>query len=259
MCCFDYLVKNLNSSSMQKPKQLKAKTKQHKPISTKWLEFINDDRLKLAIPVGPRFQADIPAWTGPPHKKCSHSELNTSRWLGIQVWPIKGWSSDTKAGVIGKGRPDFCLCVSPGSIECVKRHVTDKRLQLQFDLGPAFWKWRFNEMGQDVSKLWNLEEQKKFDSLVKTNPISQGKSFLKPALECLPSQQKETIVSYYFNVYVPRRMSIQTRAGCKIIDTDDDEADEALHSKSSRKRCRADSVTSSSSKYVKTRYLTGRR
>ncbi|KAI7984629.1 AT-rich interactive domain-containing protein 2 [Camellia lanceoleosa] len=136
--------------------------------------------------------------------------------------------------------------------------TTDLSLH-QFDLVPAFWKWRFNEMGQDVSKLRNLKEQKKFDSVVKTNPISQGKSFLKPALECLPSQQKETRVSYYFNVYVPRRMRIHTRAGCKIIDTDDDEADEALHSKSSRKRCRADSVTSSSSKYVKTRYLTGRR
>ncbi|CAL5353105.1 unnamed protein product [Camellia sinensis] len=250
---------NPNSSSMQRPKQPKPKPKQQKPMPTKWIEYINDDRLRLAIPVGPRFQAEIPAWTGPPHKDCSHNESDTSKWLGIQVWPIKGNGPDTKAGVVGKGRPEFCPCVSPGSIECVKRHVTDKRLQLQFGLGPAFWKWRFDEMGQDVSKLWNLEEQRKFDYLVKSNPISQGKSFLKPALERLPSQHREAIVSYYFNVYVPRRMSIQTRAGCKITDTDDDETDEAPHSKSSRKRCRADSVTSSSSKYVKTRYLTGRR
>ncbi|KAA8543776.1 hypothetical protein F0562_022047 [Nyssa sinensis] len=201
-------------------------------------------------------------WTGPPHKKCPHnadSESDTSRWLGTRVWPIKGKSIETKGGVIGKGRPDFCLCVSPGSEECVKTHIADNRIQLQFDLGPPFWRWKFDEMGEEVSKLWNSEEQKKFTSLVKMNPVSQGKSFLKPALESLPCQHRKSIVSYYFNVYVPRRISMKTRAGCKIIDTDDDEAGEASYSKGSRKRCRADSVTSYSSKYVKTRYLTGRR
>ncbi|XP_052187913.1 AT-rich interactive domain-containing protein 2-like isoform X4 [Diospyros lotus] len=225
-----------------------------------WLEFINDEQLKLAIPVGPRFQADIPDWTGPP-RKCygANDESYALKWLGTRVWPLGGRRSDTKRCVIGKGRPDSCSCASPGSIGCVKRHITDKRLQLQFDLGPAFWKWRFNDMGEDVSKSWNLDEQKNFDALVKMNPVLQGKSFLNPALERLPSHSRENIVNYYFNVYVPRRMSIETRAGCKNVDTDDDEANEALCSKISRKRYRADSDTSSSSKYLKDRYLTGRR
>ena len=98
-------------------------------------------------------------------------------------------------------------------------------------------------MGQEVSKLWNLEEQKQFDCIVKMNPIPEGKSFLKPALECFRAQHRETIVSYYFNVCLD---------GIKIVDTDDDE--DGKDSKSSQKRCR-----SGSGKFVRTRYLTGRR
>lgn len=241
---------------MQKPKQLEPQALE-KPLPTKWVDYIRDDRLRLAIPVGPHFQADIPHCTGPPHS--SYSESSTSRWLGTQIWPIKDTSPDTKAGLIGKGRPDFCQCLSPGSIECVKSHVKEKRIQLQFDLGPAFMKWKFDQMGQDVSRLWSLEEQKKFDFLVKTNPISEGKSFLKPAVESFPSQTRETIVSYYLNVYIPRRMSIQTRAGFQTVDTDDDESGQAPNSNSSRKRYRADIVASSGCKYARTRYLTGRR
>ena len=101
----------------------------------------------------------------------------------------------------------------------------------------------------EVSKLWNLEEQKQFDCIVMMNPISEGKSFLKPALECFRTQHRET--NYYFKVYVPRRMSIKTRAGIKILDTDEEE--DGKDSKSSRKRCRADSGK------FRTRYLIGRR
>ncbi|KAK2967074.1 hypothetical protein RJ640_015294, partial [Escallonia rubra] len=82
-------------------------------------------------------------------------------------------------------------------------------------------------MGEEVSNLWNLWEQKKFESLVKTNPVSTGKSFLKPAFKCLPSQCRETIVNYYFNVYLPRRMSTLTRSGCEIVDTDDEASEDA--------------------------------
>ncbi|XP_059626522.1 AT-rich interactive domain-containing protein 2-like [Cornus florida] len=224
---------------MQKLKQLNLQKLQRRKIK--------DDHLRLAIPVGPRFQADIPDWIGPPPQ----SESSTSSWLGTQVWPIKDRSAETKGDAIGKGRPDFCLCDSPGSVECVKRHVTDRRIQLQYELGPAFWKWKFDEMGEEVSKLWNMEEQKKFDSLVKMNPISKGKSFMKPALKSLQCHCRKSIVSYYFNSYVPKRISMKTRSGCKIIDTDDEEAGGALYSKCPQKRSRAE--------YVKTHYLTGRR
>lgn len=244
---------------MQKPQQLKNWIPQD-PTLTDWVEYINDDNLKLAIPIGPRFQANVPEWSGPPQKNSHVGEIehSTSRWLGTRIWPIhdKTLPGTTKVPVMGKGRPNFCLCASPGSRECVKRHVALKRTLLQSELGPIYWRWRFNEMGDEVSKLWTSEEQKRFESLVKMNHTSQFKSFLKPALECLPCQSRETIVNYYFNVHIPSRMSRQTRLGCTNIDTDD-EAEEASNPNGSHKRYRAHNASSYSSKVVKFNFLNG--
>ncbi|XP_047317625.1 AT-rich interactive domain-containing protein 1-like [Impatiens glandulifera] len=237
----------------------KSKPILHKePDTPSWFDFINDDCTKLVIPVGPRFQAEIPDLTGPP----LGAQL---RWLGTKDWPINVRKSETRACIIGKGRTDFCTCTMPGTIECVNHHILNKRKQLQADLGPAFQKWRFDEMGEDVSKLWNMQEQMKFINLVKTNPISQGKCFLKQAPESFPSRSRKAIVGYYFNVYIPRRISLQTRLGCKTIDTDEDEDDddEATKTsstlKSSKKRSKAERISSRNSKNVQTKYLTGHR
>ncbi|KAM7527699.1 hypothetical protein LguiB_031109 [Lonicera macranthoides] len=246
------MAKKTNPSNKEKPKQAKTRrTPKKKPNPKSWFDFVNDDKLRLAIPVGPRFQADLPEWTGPLNNKS-----NSSKWLGTTIWPIKEWCLKNKGDVLGQGRPDFCLCLSPGSIECVKCHVLEKRMQLVLDLGPAFWRWKFDEMGEEVSKLWNLDEEKEFENLVRMNPTSQGKGFLKPALERLGSQSQKTIVSYYFNVYKPRQISALTRSGCMTVDTDD-EASETPCSKVSRKKCLADNVSSYGCKYVKTRYLKG--
>ncbi|KAM7522103.1 hypothetical protein LguiA_012005 [Lonicera macranthoides] len=228
------------------------RTLEKKPNPISWFKFVNDDHLRLAIPVGPRFQADLPKWMGP-----LNNESNDAKWLGTTIWPINGRCLETKGDAVGQGRPNFCLCLSPGSVECVKRHVLDKRIQLVLDLGPAFWRWKFDEMGEEVSKLWNLEEEKEFENLFKTNLISRGKSLLKPALERLGSQSKKTIVSYYFNVYIPRRMSTQTRSGCVVVDTDDE--GEIPCPKVSPKKCQANNVTVYGCKYLKTGYVKGTR
>ncbi|KAF8402706.1 hypothetical protein HHK36_010794 [Tetracentron sinense] len=68
------------------------------------------------------------------------------------------------------------------------------------------------------------------------NSISKGKSFWKTALKCFPSKNKESIVSYYLNVFVPRRRSMQMRSASEIINSDDDEADDTLKCMDSRKR-----------------------
>ncbi|KAI3461633.1 hypothetical protein Pfo_018296 [Paulownia fortunei] len=243
------LSKPPNIQSIERPKQ------------TDWFTFITDDRVKLVIPVGPRFQVEVPSWTIPFSRSgltIGDSESDNSKWIGTPIWPVKGRSQDINNNTVRRGRSEICECAFPGSIECVRQHISDKKFQLQIDLGPAFWKWKFDSMGEDVSKLWNPEEQKKFEYVVKMNATSRGRSFMESALECFPCQSKESIVSYYLNVYIPRRISVQTRSSCIMVDTDDDTED-MPRLKGSRKRFQANSFTSGSSKYIKTTYLTSRR
>ncbi|CAI9288067.1 unnamed protein product [Lactuca saligna] len=240
------------------PTQAKNNTlKRHKSVDR--FDYINNENLKLAIPIGPRFQAHVPEWTGPPHKKTPHNSLTSSKWLGTVTWS----STETTEGdiiVIGKGRPESCNCASSGSIMCVKRHIAQKSSELQKDLGPAFHKWKFDQMGESVAKLWKQPEQQKLTHLMKRVPLSKDMDFIKPALECFPLKSKKDIVSYYLNVYVPRRMSVQTRSGCIMVDTDDEEKSKGGPcSKVSRKRARADATPLTSSKLVLTKYLTARR
>ena len=113
-------------------------------------------------------------------------------------------------------------------------------------------------MGEDVSKLWTLEEQKKFKDVVRIHAKSFGQSSINSALECLPCQSRETIVNYHLNVHILRRIAKQTRLGSSMIGTDD-ELEEAPPTESSSKRFQANHITSSISKYAKTKYLMGQR
>ncbi|XP_047313456.1 AT-rich interactive domain-containing protein 1-like [Impatiens glandulifera] len=231
--------------------------KEEESISPSWFEFISPD--KAAIPVGPPFQAQIPNYTGPPSSDhTSHSYADQLKWLGTKDWPINTGQNqpeteeeeEEEVGVmIGKGRDDNCTCTVPGSIECVKCHILEKRKQLLSDLGPAFGNWSFDTMGDGILKSWNMMEQNKFVNLVKMNPAS----FVKQSHEILPSKKREEIIGYYFNVYVPRRLSKQTRLGCKNIDSDDDEFT-VPNSNSEKLANRL-----KSNKDAKTKYLTGRR
>ncbi|XP_019188282.1 PREDICTED: AT-rich interactive domain-containing protein 1-like [Ipomoea nil] len=190
---------------IQETKQASRKN----PVQTNWLDYIQDESLKtIVIPVGPRFQADLPEWIGPPN---TGKEKEESKWLGTQLWPIKNDDTNEER-MIGKGRPEFCHCGSPGSVECVRRHVGDERKKVESELGPAFREWRFDEMGEDVSNEWTPQEQRKFESIVKRNPpLSIGKSFLQAAMAAFPSHNRRSILSYYFNVHLPRRISKETR------------------------------------------------
>lgn len=224
---------------------------------TDWITFVTDERGKLVIPVGARFQVEVPPWTPP-----VSTSFGNPKWLGTKIWPAKGKSTtSTNRNMvgIGKGRKENCDCAFPGSIECVRKHVSKKRFQLQIDIGPVFWTWKFDEMGEDVSKSWSLKEERKFEYIVKMNTNSKGKNLLKTAIESLPGKSRGSIVSYYLNVYVPRRF----RTSCINIDTDgedddDDDADNMLSLKGARKRLQADCVKSRGCKYAKSTYLKGR-
>ncbi|XP_055831205.1 AT-rich interactive domain-containing protein 1-like [Solanum dulcamara] len=247
---------------------------------TEWCDFIYEDREKLVIPVGPRFQADVPDWPNYQNKgtpviaadialrasipskkemvcKYKEEESDTSKWLGTPVWPTDDnlENKEVNEELIGKGRNKHCTCESPESVECVKRHVKEEITKLKSELETAFNIWKFDEMGEEVSKLWNTMEQKTFSSLAEMS-LSKGKSFLKPALTSLPSKNRQSIINYYFNVHIPQRI----RSSCKTINTDDEEEEEEVTTpKRSRKRNRAKNSASSSSKSMKTKYLSGRR
>ncbi|MCD9637888.1 hypothetical protein HAX54_021429 [Datura stramonium] len=282
LCLFvRFIIPEQNAKELPDPTPTSEKKK-------KWFNFIYEDRNKLVIPVGPRFQADVPDWPNdgtpivaagmpsPPNiasqaemvRKYKEDKSDTLKWLGTPVWPTDD-NLENKEGneeLIGKGRNKCCSCESPGSVECIKSHVKEERMKMKSELETTFDVWKFDEMGEEVSNLWNAKEQRKFSSLVKTNRVSKSKSFLKPALASLPSKNRQSIINYYFNVHVPRRISSQTRSNCKIIDTDDEEGEEGEEGeeevatiKRSLKRNRAKKGAASGSTPVKKQYLSGRR
>lgn len=182
------------------------------------------------IPIGSDFQAVVPPWNGPPKQSgnvaySSVDDLEDSRLLGTQVWPVRGGKKVVNKERIGKGRSNTCFCEFPGSIECVRFHIQAERERLKSELGFAFFTWRFDDMGEDVSRSWAPAEERKFRALVRLNPVSLGKNFWKLLPACFPSKCMKMLVSYYFNVFVLRRRSIQNRAMPEQIDSDDDESE----------------------------------
>ncbi|KAK2966134.1 hypothetical protein RJ640_018387 [Escallonia rubra] len=188
--------------------------------SARLQNFIGDHLQRLAIPIGPRFQANVPDWTGPAKRGCSNgkdSDSDSSRWLGTPSWPIAGDEVETTERAVGKGRSSSCLCECPGSHDCIKHHISEESLSLEYDLGPAFFDWKFDEMGEVVSKLWTLKEQQTFESLVKRHP---QKNLLKHAKQSFPRKSRGCILRYYLNVFTPTHLSLQT-CSVKEVDSDD--------------------------------------
>ncbi|XP_042491372.1 AT-rich interactive domain-containing protein 2-like [Macadamia integrifolia] len=179
-----------------------------------------DDHLQQHVSVGPLFQARVPDWTGVP----SESDC---KWLGTQVWPLETGQYYTliESDPIGKGRQYWCDCRLPGSVECVRFHIAEKRMRLKIELGSAFHIWKFNDMGEEVSLPWTEEEEKKFKAIVRLNPPSLGRTFWDQIYKCFPNKKRRDLVSYYFNAFLLRRRSYQNRVTPNSIDSDDDESE----------------------------------
>ncbi|KAK6943081.1 hypothetical protein RJ641_028458 [Dillenia turbinata] len=208
----DVSISSSNSSNLDE--KLAPVNIQRPQRSNRLLNFIGDSLPRIIIPVGPRFQAEIPEWTDPPNLDHLYGDEGNSqnlRWLGTQMWPMKGIHADSSGTGVGKGRPESCSCASPGSTSCVKHHINERRRLLQSNLGSAFFTWKFDEMGEAVSKSWTCKECDTFNSLVLMNSFSSEKLFWKHAWKCFPSRGKQSIIDYYFNVFIPRRLSLQTR------------------------------------------------
>ncbi|KAK9989097.1 hypothetical protein SO802_029336 [Lithocarpus litseifolius] len=126
------------------------------------------------IPIRSKFQVKVPKWTGPVNRKNLYGGGDVSenlKWLDTQTWPKKGLSIETSIKAVGKGRLDSCSCVSPRLVDCIKCHILTKRLCLQSNVGLGYKSWKFDEMGEAVAKSWTLKEQRKFELLVKMNPL----------------------------------------------------------------------------------------
>ncbi|KAG8391852.1 hypothetical protein BUALT_Bualt01G0230100 [Buddleja alternifolia] len=183
--------------------------------------WFNSHRQKR-VPISPSFQAELPEFQGKDYQ-------SDSKWLGFQFWPL-GENEQNKNILIerdriGKGREESCGCQFPGSLECVKFHILEKRKKIKLELGWAFYKWRFNDMGEEVAMLWKRDEQNKFEEIVKSNCLSSEKYFWDELFKFFPQKGREALVSYYFNVFLLRRRAHQNRSGNSNIDSDDEESE----------------------------------
>lgn len=188
-------------------------------LRKKFLPFRGNHLSRLVIPVGPRFQAEIPQWEGTTNIR-HHNIDDDFKWFGTEIWPMPIKETSTKG--VGEGRPDVCSCDFPRSIDCVQQHISEARELLQSQIGTTFSSWKFDEMGEDVSKLWTMEEQKEFEYIVRLNPLSSDMDFWKLAMDCFPSKPLKSMVNYYYNVYIPRHIGKETRASFGVDDSGND-------------------------------------
>ncbi|CAN1300750.1 AT-rich interactive domain-containing protein 2 [Linum perenne] len=175
----------------------------------------------IPVRIHSRYQVRVPKWTG---EVCESDD----KWLGTKVWPLED-AADTSKQVsvmmsrIGKGRPASCRCQIPGSVSCVRFHTAERRMKLKLELGSAFFRCGFHQMGEEISLRWTPEEEQSFKEMVSRNRPSQERCFWDYAHQFLPGRTRRELVSYYFNVFQLQRRSYQNRATPDDIDSDDDQ------------------------------------
>ena len=235
-------------SSKQKRKRL-LKVENPKECKRDWINFIQQERGVVPyirnesggpkvipevaneseyeeIPKKDPFQAYLPILST---KDQYASNPNNRKWFGTKIWsrnePNQP-SQETNNSSTHEG--DACNCQMPGSVDCVHRHMVEERGKLKAELGPAFQTWKFDEMGEDSTDSWTLGDMLRFNSVMKKRnlPSSTRKTFLQLASQFLPNKSRASIVSYYFNFYLPSwRIRKRTRLNrtAAEIDTDDDD------------------------------------
>lgn len=181
----------------------------------------NRRRKKIAS-IGSEFQVDIPEWKNDIYE-------SDSKWLGTRIWPLDK-NEQTRILIerdpTGKGREDTCGCEYPGSYDCIRFHLSEKRRKLKLELGSAFYHLKFDRMGEKVTLSWTTKDEQKFHDIAKSSPLSEDESFSYwPELfRCFPHKSRESLVSYYFNVFLLRRIGQQNRMSASDVDSDDDES-----------------------------------
>ncbi|KAF0919036.1 hypothetical protein E2562_028261 [Oryza meyeriana var. granulata] len=202
--------------------QVKYESRKHHN-SDSW-RFTSQQRNK--IPVGSEFQAQVPQWTG--ELPVNYDNAETRKWLGTKVWPPENDNRKLSyfCNPIGKGREVVCGCNLPGSVECVRFHVAERRLQLRRELDSAFYVWGFDRMGEEIALSWTDKEEANFKACVHLNAPSSGRNFWKRLHILFQSKGRKELVSYYFNCFLLRRRCYQNRMTPNNIDSDDEDETE---------------------------------
>ena len=195
------------------------------------------------IPIGPDFQAEEVRWiprdpmhrSGDPiHEDAAgegpsgsddEDDADDSRWLGVRVWPQPEQVDNGSSLVrLGRGRPPFCECEEPESINCVRMHIGVARERLRMELGQSAWvEMGLHQMGEGVADQWTREEERTFRLVARTYPVSKNCNFWDHLPESLPFKTRRELNSYYFNVFILRRRALQNRLHEIKVDSDDDE------------------------------------
>lgn len=179
----------------------------------------SDKKKRPCALVGSEFQAEVPEWT-------DINPESDSKWLGTRIWPLTKEQNNNNHLIerdrIGKGRQDPCGCHNPGSMECVKFHIVAKQDKLKLELGPAFYMWCFDVMGEGTLQYWTDLELKKIKSLM-SSPPSLSQAFFDQAKTILSSKSRGKIVSYFYNVTLMQYRANQSRITPHDIDSDTDQ------------------------------------
>ncbi|KAK8493201.1 hypothetical protein V6N12_008702 [Hibiscus sabdariffa] len=182
--------------------------------------------------VGPNYQADIPEWEdlSVVGNNCNDSDvletaacrygIELMRACIIPMTDLESFAYDDK---VGRGRTN-CNCEDKDSVRCVRQHILERREELRESLGlERFMELGFCDMGEVVADKWSEEEEHLFHKVVFSNPVSIGRNFWKILASVFPYRTKMDIVSYYFNVFMLRKRSVQNRCESMSIDSDNDE------------------------------------
>ncbi|XP_074578659.1 uncharacterized protein LOC141835131 [Curcuma longa] len=180
------------------------------------------------IGLGSNFQADVPDWTCPPSETSISSykeDPDANKWVGFLIWPAQGNDRKEFDEKMQNRETNFCACPSPGSIVCIRSHVSEARLKLKVELGQTFFDWGFDCMGEEVSESWTVEEQAWFDAL-KRQENESGNSIWQAIPTYFSSKSRRNLINYYFNVYLLRQMSIDSRLMPECINSDEENHDD---------------------------------
>nr|CAB3497613.1 unnamed protein product [Digitaria exilis] len=181
------------------------------------------------------YQATIPEWVGPPGSEQSLAEYKNDNLqrMGtmVKLPPIIEPMKTRKTAKDKNAVDDKCKCSLPGSEACVRVHVKEACKGLWYQLGgKASKNLGLDAMGERVLKLWTAEDKEKLADIEKLVPQDSHEDFMEIALKKFKSERTMDLASYYYNIFLPKRLASLNRAEATntkiIVDNEGNNQDE---------------------------------